>query len=61
MMTPTSIDGTDGSDTIREVIADIDADPYLVFPFMSPAFAGLVVVRTIKSVMINIKRRLSLS
>jgi hypothetical protein len=38
----------DLSDTIREVIADIDADPYLVWPFMSPAFAGLVVVRSIK-------------
>jgi len=59
MMASTSIDRTDGSDTIREVIADIDADPYLVFPFMSPAFAGLVVVRTIKSVMTIIKGRLS--
>jgi hypothetical protein len=44
-MIPTSIDL---SDTIREVLADIEADPYLVWPFMSPAFAGLVVVRTIK-------------
>jgi len=59
MMPSTSIDRTDGSDTIREVLADIDADPYLVFPFMSPAFAGLVVVRTIKSVMTIIKGRLS--
>jgi len=50
-MIPTSIDR---SDTIREVVADIEADPYLVWPFMSPAFAGLVVVRTIK-------RRLSVS
>jgi hypothetical protein len=60
-MIPTSIEGTEGIDAIREVIADIDADPYLVFPFMSPAFAGLVVVRTIKSVMTIIKRRLSVS
>jgi len=59
MMPPTSIDGTERSDTIREVIADIEADPYLVFPFMSPAFAGLVVVRTIKSVITTIKGRLS--
>jgi len=59
MMPPTSIDGADGSDTIREVIADIDADPYLVFPFMSPAFAGLLVLRSITSFMSTIKRRLT--
>jgi hypothetical protein len=47
-MIPISIDGTDVRNAIREVIADIDADPYLVWPFMSPAFAGLVVVRSIK-------------
>jgi len=58
-MIPTSIEPTQGSDTIREVIADVDADPYLVFPFLSPAFGGLVVVRTIKSVMTTIKGRLS--
>jgi len=44
-MIPTSIDL---SDTISEVLADIEADRYLVWPFMSPTFAGLLVLRAIK-------------
>jgi len=45
MIPPTSIDL---SDTISEVLAKIEAEPYLVWPFMSPAFGGLLVVRAIK-------------